>query len=76
MKTVRFNKVGLDVNFERVGDELQVSINVPAPMVNEKLKMLQDFKERARYLPGLGPVYHVISLLEAAIIGALEEPPK
>lgn len=76
MKTVRFNKVGLDVNFERVGDELQISINVTAATVNEKLRILQDFKERTRYLPGLGPVYHVICLLESAILGALEEPPK
>lgn len=76
MQTVRFPKIGIDVNFERKADSLVVSIDTPTARVNGILQKMREFKERIQFFPGLSFIYHIISKLEEAIVAALEEPPK
>lgn len=83
MRTVKFRKIGLEVNFSRTKpdkdsvvqplDELVMSIQVPANEARKYLQLLKQFKERIQYLPGLAPLYGAVALLEDAIVEEMEE---
>jgi len=77
MQTVRFPKIGINVDFKRGAGVLRTSIVVPTPQVNSILQKMREFKQRVQFLPGFGAiVYHHVTSIEEAIVAALEEPPE
>jgi hypothetical protein len=84
MRTIKFPKIGLDVDFVRtkpsMGDDkvqptdsLAMSVRVPAHEVQKYLALLGQFKERIQYLPGLAPLYGAVVLIENSIVQEMEE---